>query len=274
MRKTLKAFTFQLIAILIVGVVGFPIYWALITSFRSPHAGLFTTEFHLIPINPTLDAYETAFQSPLLLWLRNSMVVCIPTIILVVVLAAPIAYALSRHRFPGRRFLLIMLIVVQLLPIMIALMPLYLIMVTLNLLNLQGLILAYTANLLPFHIINLKLFFDTVPKEMDESAYLMGASTLQILYRIVLPLIKPGLAVSFVLAFMGAYGEYVLARTFLLDSSQYTFAVAFGEITMYWQTPWPVFAVMSIVSSIPLLIVFVCTQRYLKEGLLRGGIRG
>lgn len=274
MRKIFKTFSYQLIAILIIILISFPIYWVVMTSFKSPHAGLYTAEFHLIPKNLTLDAYRTAFQYPLFTWLKNSLVVCIPTIILVLFLAAPAAYILSRHRFPGRRFILTMFIIMQLLPIMIALMPLYLVMARLNLLNLQGLIFVYTASFLPFHIINLKLFFDTIPTEMDESAYLMGASTLEILYRIILPLAKPGLAVSIVLAFMGVWNEYILARTFLLDMNQYTFSVAFGEIGLYWQTPWSVFAVMSIISSIPLLIVFICTQRYLKEGLLRGGIKG
>ena len=274
MNKALKTLSYQLVAIATIALIAFPIYWVVVTSFRSPRGGLFTAEFHLFPKNPTLDAYAAAFQSPLLLWLGNSIFVCIPTILLVVLLSAPAAYVLSRHRFRGRRFVLTMLIVVQLLPIMIALMPLYLIMASFKLLNLYGLVLVYTASFLPFHIINLKLFFDTIPLEMDESAYLAGASTLQILYRITLPLAKPGLAISFVLAFMGVWNEYVLARTFLLDSNQYTFSVAFGEITLYWQTPWPVFAVMSIISSIPLLIVFISSQRYLKEGLLRGGIRG
>jgi len=274
MSKRLKTFSYQLIAILLIALVGFPIYWVIVTSFGRPRGGLFTAEFHLIPKDPTLEAYATAFQSPLLLWLRNSMLVCIPTILLVVFLAAPAAYIISRHRFRGRRSILMFLITVQLIPIMIALMPLYLIMAGLNLLNLYGLVLVYAASFLPFHMINLKLFFDAIPLEMDESAYLAGASTLQILYRIILPLAKPGLAVSFVLAFMGVWNEYILARTFLLDSSQYTFSVAFGEITLYWQTPWPVFAVMSIISSVPLIVVFIAAQRYLKEGLLRGGMRG
>ena len=273
MRGTLKTVSYQFIAVMIVILTIFPIYWLVLTSFKTPTSSLYSTEFHLLPVNLTFDSYLMAFQYPLLLWLTNSVVVSMPSIILTLLFATPAAYVLSRHHFRGRKLILRMLVTVQLLPIMIALMPLFLIMARLNLLNLQGLIIAYTASSLPFHIISLKLFFDTIPVELDESAALSGASTYEILYRIILPLAKPGLAVSAVLAFMGVWNEYILARTFLMNSNDYTFAVALGEITIYWQIPWPLFAVMSIISSIPLVIVFVLAQQYLKEGLLRGAIR-
>lgn len=269
----MKTVVYQLIAISIIVLIAFPIYWEFITSFKSPHAGLFTTEFHLFPTNLTLEAYEVAFQSPLFLWLGNSLIVAIPTIILLVFLVTPIAYALSRYRFFGRKSIMIMFILVQLLPIMMAAWPLFFIMKELNLLNLWGLTLVYTAMLMPFHIINLKLFFDTIPIEMDESAFIDGASLPRILYRIILPLAKPGLGVVLILGFMGTWNEYLLARTLIIDSSQYTFPVAFGELGAYWQTPWPVFAVCAIMSSIPLIIVFIYAQRYLKKGLMRGALK-
>jgi len=273
MRRILKTIPYQLIAILIIIMVVFPVYWAFITSFKSPRAGLYTTEFHLLPTNLTLEAYEVAFQSPLFLWLRNSLTVAIPTIILMIFLVAPISYALSRYRFFGRKPIMMVFVLVQLLPVMIAAWPLFFIMKELHLLNLQGLFLAYTAMLMPFHVINLKLFFDTIPVEIDECAFMEGASLPRILYRIILPLAKPGLGVALILGFMGVWNEYLLARTLLMDSSQYTFSVAFGEIGLYWQTPWPVFAVYSVISSIPLLIVFVFAQRYLRKGLMRGALK-
>ena len=273
MRRFLKTIPYQLIAILIIILIAFPIYWAFITSFKSPRAGLYTTEFHLLPTNLTLEAYEVAFQSPLFLWLRNSLIVVIPTITLLILFITPISYALSRYRFFGRKSVMMIFVLVQLLPIMIAAWPLFFIMKELRLLNLQGLLLAYTAMLMPFHIINLKLFFDTIPIEIDECAFMEGASLPRILYRIILPLAKPGLGVALVFGFMGVWNEYLLARTLLMDSSQYTLSVAFGEIGLYWQTPWPVFAVYSIISSIPLLIVFIFAQRYLRKGLMRGALK-
>ena len=149
-------------------------------------------------------------------------------------------------------------------------MPLFLILSKLKLLNLQGLILVNVASLLPFHIINLKLFFDTIPKEIEEAAYIEGAPTFKIIYIIILPLAKPGIIVSLVFAFMGVWNEYIVARTILFDSNLYTLPVALGEVSSYWQTPWPVFAVYSIISSIPLFIIFISSQRYLKSGLLKG----
>jgi arabinogalactan oligomer/maltooligosaccharide transport system permease protein len=269
----MKTIAYQLIAISIIVVVVFPIYWTFITSFKTPRAGLFTTEFHLLPVNLTLEAYQVAFQSPLLNWLGNTLIVTIPTLILLVFLVTPISYALSRYRFFGRKSIMTMFILVQLLPVMIAAWPLFFIMKEFNLLNLQGLTLAYTAMLMPFHVINLKLFFDTIPAEIDECAFMEGASLPRILYRIILPLAKAGLGVMLILGFMGVWNEYVLARTLLIDSGQYTFSVAFGEIGAYWQTPWPVFAAYSVVSSIPLLIVFIYAQKYLKKGLMKGALK-
>ena len=268
-----KTIVYQLIAISIIVLIVFPIYWTFITSFKSPRAGLFTTEFHLLPVNLTLEAYQYAFQSPLFLWLGNSLIVAIPTLVLLVFIVTPIAYALSRYRFFGRKSIMIMFVLVQLLPIMMAVWPLFFLMKELNLLNLQGLILVYTAMLMPFHIINLKLFFDTIPIEMDESAFIDGASLPRILYRIILPLAKPGLGVVLVLGFMGVWNEYLLASTLILNSNQYTLSVAFGALGAYWQTPWPVFAVYSVISSIPLLIVFIYAQKYLKKGLMRGALK-
>lgn len=269
-RKIARIAFFQIIAITIILLVVFPVYWVIVTSLKTPYAGLITTEFHFLPKNIVLEAYHYAFSTPLLLWLKNSFLVCIPSLILLIILASHASYILSRCRFTGRKLIIISLLFVQLLPIMSALMPLFLMLSRLKLLNLYGLILVNVASLMPFHIINLKLFFDTIPREIEESAYLESATTFRIIYTIILPLAKPGLIVSLVLAFMGIWNEYILAKTIILNSEQYTLPVALGEISAYWQIPWPVFAVYSIIGSIPLFIVFIMAQPYLKKGLLTG----
>jgi arabinogalactan oligomer / maltooligosaccharide transport system permease protein len=141
-------------------------------------------------------------------------------------------------------------------------------------LTLAGLMLAYGSGTLPFAIWNLKGYFDTVPKELEEAARIDGASMAQTFLRIILPLSVPAIAVTVLFAFMSGWTEFILAWTFLENPSRFTLAMALRSMQGQFATPWSDFAAMSILMSIPIVLLFFALQRYLVSGLTVGGVKG
>jgi arabinogalactan oligomer/maltooligosaccharide transport system permease protein len=140
--------------------------------------------------------------------------------------------------------------------------------------SLFGLALAYGSGTLPFAIWNLKGYFDTVPKELEEAAMIDGCSLTQTFFRVMVPLSVPALAVTVLFAFMAGWTEFVLAWTFLEDPSRFTLPMALRSMQGQFATPWSEFAALSIVMTIPILILFFALQRYIVSGLTVGGVKG
>lgn len=254
-----------------------PVYWIAVTSVQS-YGTYVTTKARFIPTNPTVQPYHAViFTTDFPLWMRNSLLVTVPTIALTVALAAPAAYAFSRGRFYGRGLLLGLILVFQFLPVLTTLLPLFLLLRDLHLLNLAGLILLYTTISLPFSIWNLKLYFDTIPIDIEENAVIDGASPLVVLRHIVMPLAAPALVATCAFVFVVCWNEYMIASVVLLKANYYTMPVAFGSVSSQWlqlSIPWPQFAAMSVLTCIPFVLVFMVAQRYIQAGLMRGALRG
>lgn len=207
--------------------------------------------------------------------LLNSIFVAFATAIVGMILSSAAAYAFSRFRFPGRDGFMMSFLVTQMFPGTMMLIPLYVIFSNMGLINtFKGLILAYSITALPFNIWNLKGFFDTIPKELEEAALIDGCSASQTFYIIVLPLSLPALAISSLFSFMGAWNEYITAATFINDESKYTIPVVIKMLVSSNSVDWPMFATMSVLVSIPVVIVFLMSQKYLVGGLTAGGVKG
>lgn len=205
----------------------------------------------------------------------NSAFVAIATTILGLVLACTAAYALSRFRFAGRQAGLAAFLAVQMFPGTLLLMPLYVILHELGLLNrLFGLVLVYATTAIPFCVWTLKGYFDSLPKELEEAARLDGASTFGIFWKIMLPLAKPGLAVTGLFSFMTAWNEFILASTFLTDDSVYTLPVLLKSSVGRYSADWGLFAAGAILTSLPVMALFYFLQRYLVGGLTAGSVKG
>lgn len=205
----------------------------------------------------------------------SSLVVSVLTTIVGVGVSCTAAYALSRFRFPGQKAGLGMFLVVQMFPATLLLLPLYVILDRLGLLNsIAGLVLVYSTTAIPFCVWTLKGYFDSLPRELEEAARIDGASPWMIFRRIILPLARPGLAVTALFSFMTAWNEFIMASTFMTDQSKYTLPVLIQSTVTEFSADWGLFAAGAVVTSLPVMVLFYVLQRYLVGGLTAGAVKG
>lgn len=224
----------------------------------------------------TLEHFERlVFGESFWLWTRNSLTVATGTTVLGLAFAIPAGYAFSRFKFSGRSQAMFAVLLVQMFPGVIILVPYFMVMKTLGLLNTSiGLILAYSVTALPLCVWLLKGFFDTVPRELEEAALLDGCTQVQVFRRIVLPLSLPAVAVTALFSFLAAWNEFLLALVFNTSNEQYTLPVGLASMIPANGQRWGDFAAASILVSVPVVILFVLFQKPLVQGLSFGGVKG
>jgi len=235
-----------------------------------------------IPTDITTAHFEKLFTERgahgELLFLRhalNSIIVALATTVVGVIISCTAAYALSRFKFPGRKTGLTMFLVVQMFPATLLLLPLYVILNKLGLLNsIVGLVLVYSTTAIPFCVWTLKGYFDSLPRELEEAARIDGASTWMIFRRIMLPLARPGIAVTALFSFMTAWNEFIMASTFMTNQTRYTLPVLIQSSVTEFSADWGLFAAGAVVTSIPVMIAFYVLQRALVGGLTAGAVKG
>jgi arabinogalactan oligomer / maltooligosaccharide transport system permease protein len=207
--------------------------------------------------------------------LFNSLVVSGATTLIGIAFAVTAAYALSRFRFPGKDAGMQGLLITQMFPATLMLVPIYTLLQSMGLGNaLTGLVLVYSTSSLPFCVWMLKGYFDSLPRELEEAALMDGASPFQIFWRIVLPLARPALAVTALFSFMTAWNEFILAATLLNDATRFTLPVALQRYVGEYKTEWGHFAAGAIVVSVPVMGLFFALQKHLVGGLTAGGVKG
>ena len=208
-------------------------------------------------------------------WMRNSLIVSLGTTLLGLVVAIPAGYAFSRYKFTGRDVSMFAFLLVQMFPGIIILVPYFLVMKTLGLLNSHlGLILAYCVTALPLCVWMLKGFFDTVPRELEEAALLDGCNQFQVFTKVVLPLSLPAVAVTALFSFLAAWNEFLLALTFNTSNDMYTLPVGLASMISSTGQAWGDFAAASLLVSLPVALLFLFFQKFLIEGLSAGGVKG
>jgi arabinogalactan oligomer/maltooligosaccharide transport system permease protein len=278
--KLLTRVLAHLALVVLVAVVLYPVMLVCKKAFEPGRD--FALSASPIPKEITLDHFRTLFGSRGShgehLFVRqalNSIVIALATTVVGVFLSCTAAYALSRFRFPGRKAGLTTFVVVQMFPATLLIMPLYVVLDKLGLLNsITGLVLVYSTTAIPFCVWTLKGYFDSLPRELEEAARIDGASPWLIFRRIILPLAKPGLAVTGLFSFMTAWNEFILASTFMTSESRYTLPVLIQSSVGQFSTQYGIFAAGAIVTSVPVMAVFYVLQKYLVGGLTAGAVKG
>lgn len=207
--------------------------------------------------------------------LLNSVTISVATTLVGLAIATTAAYALSRFRFPGQKAALGAMAITQIFPSVAMSVPLYFILDKLHLNDSRaGLVVVYSSTSVPFCIFQLRGYFDTIPKDLDEAARVDGATRWQAFIRVVLPIARPGLAVTALFAFMSAWNEFILAATFLSSEKSFTLPVALQRFVGEFDTAWGAFAAGSIVVSLPVVALFYALQKHMVGGLSAGGVKG
>jgi len=275
--KNLLIAAATIIGILIVAVIIFPIYVIIVSSLSSA-VSLFTP-FQPFPNPLSFQAYyNVLFGSTARFFHRlgNSLFVSLLSLALTLAFVIPASYALSRFRFAGRRTLLYGYFAFNQFAAgmgLSGLISLYAILNYLNLLDsLVVLAVIYTAGGIPFNTWLLKTYFDTIPKDFDEAAFVDGASYFDVIFRVLLPVAAPGIATVAVFSFMGSWGEFIIANT-LLSPENYTVPVSLNILLGSPATNWNLFAAMAILYALPVVVMYIIAQKYLQAGLAMGGVK-
>ncbi|MFI0792747.1 sugar ABC transporter permease [Micromonospora rubida] len=270
----------HLVAVLAVAFSLFPILFVL-SAALNPLGTLSSTE--LLPTGASLENFTNLFDRTAFgRWFFNSLLIAGVASFASVFLSALAAYAFSRMRFSGRRVGLLSLLLIQMFPQFLAIVAIFLLFTTITDLwpaigfnTPWGLLLLYLGGALGVNTWLMKGFFDTLPRELDESATVDGATHAQVFFRIMLPLVAPILAVTGLLAFIGTINEFLMANVFLTNSESKTLAVGmFGLVAGERNNNFGIFAAGTLLTAIPTVLVFQMVQRYIVSGLTAGAVKG
>jgi multiple sugar transport system permease protein len=256
-----------------------PMLWMLSTSLKGQFAAL-SQPPEWIPSHPTLEQYQTLLSptgtiGPVFLrYFLNSMIVSLSTTVLGVLIAIPAAYAFSRFQFPGRDILFFAVLVRNMFPVVVFLIPLFILMRTLHLVNTHwSLILTYMTFGLPLSIWLLKGFYDNIPEELERAARIDGASRFKAFWLIIMPLSSPGIIATAIYAFIGAWNEYVYALTFLNSENLLTLPVGLQHFFTEFATNWPGLMAAAFIMSVPVVLMFMLLQKQFVQALTEGAVK-
>jgi len=241
-----------------------------------PADQLYSTSLRIVPEDATLEAYrQVIFEKDFFTWLRNSALVAITTAILGVTLASTAGYAFSRFRFKGKKQGLVVILLTQMFPATMLLLPLYVLMNRIGLVDtLLGIIIAYTATTLPFCIWTMKGYYDTIPRDLEEAAVIDGTTQLGAFLRVTLPLSAPALVITGLFSFMAGWSEFIVARVIINKQGLYTLPLGLESLSSTFQTEWANYAAGSVIVCIPVVVLFLLLSRFLISGLTLGGVKG
>jgi arabinogalactan oligomer/maltooligosaccharide transport system permease protein len=276
-RNLLQTIALQGFFLGLVGLTLIPILYALSVSFSATNS-LVSSDFRFFPETYTLRHYIDLFESyPMGRWFLNSSILAVLTLTITLGVSVPAAYGFSRIRFRGNRTIFQTLILLNAFPTILSMFALWRLMSVgpITLVNTRiGLVLIYAGTMGIFGIMNMKGYFDTIPAQIEEASKIDGASDLQIITKIVLPLAKPSIIVTGMMVLIYVWNEYIFSVTFMTGAEHYTLAAGLyglqaGEIS----GSWPLFAAAALVTSIPVLVLFLAAQRHMVSGLTVGGVK-
>lgn len=252
-----------------------PFIYMISTALKGP-VYVFEIPPRIIPEHPTLQNFISAWTSNQFgLYFLNSVAVTLISVAGIVLLAAMMAYAFARFDFFGKKFLYGLVIFFMTMPAMSLIVPQFILATEFKVTDsLVGLVALYIAQNIPFAVFLLRGFLEEVPKEIEEAARIDGASAWSTFWQITLPLCKPALATSAIIAFLGAWDEFTWASTIINTPSKRTLPVAIATFQGVHTTNWGLVFAASLIAIVPVLIIFIALQKYFIKGMTAGAVKG
>jgi N,N'-diacetylchitobiose transport system permease protein len=276
-RRSYATIAWNLVAIALCGVLGFPIYWMLVTAFKtSPDINHVVPEFW--PHHPTVRGFREVLGDPIFRQnLLNSLVITLAAVLVSIVIGFLGAVAIARFRFAGRRVFVFTVLIVQMIPLLALTIPMSLLLDRFQLKDtLAGVAIAYLMFTMPYTIWTLRTFIANIPKDLDEAALVDGCSRWQTFYKIILPLVAPGLIATGVYGWILAWNEFVLANTLLLSNDKQTtmiYLLVFQSSPTHGADYGGLMAAATL-TALPVVILFVVFQSRISAGLTAGAVKG
>lgn len=252
-----------------------PIGWVLSTSVK-PTTEIFANPPRWIPLNPTLSNYHNVlFDSSIPNAFKNSVLVGVMTTFIALLLGGSAGYAFARFSFRGNRVLSLFMLISQMLPLTVLMIPLYYMENEVGLVDTKlGLAIAHLVISLPLVTWMAKGYFKGIPKEIEEAAIMDGCSTMQTIIRVVLPLLKPALAATGIYAFISSWNEFALANVLTRSTASITVPIALNEFSSFFKVDWGSTMAAAMVITVPIIVIFMMVQKQFVEGLAAGAVKG
>ena len=278
--KHIKGFLIHFILISVCLFCLLPFLWLTSTALKGNLENIFLYPPVFIPKYPTLDNFKKVLELvPILKYVLNSFIVAFFTVILNLIFSSLAAYPLARMNFKGKNFVFFLILTTLAVPFQAIMLPVYIIILKLNLIDsvsdfngYLGLILPFCVN--AFGIFLLRQAFMVIPKEIEEQALIDGCNSFQIVYKILLPLIKPSLSLLAIFTFVGCWGEFLWPSIVLTKQSLFTLPVGINELQGAFSANYRLIAAGSIISIIPILLFFIVLQKYFIKGSSEGAVKG
>lgn len=253
----------------------FPLYWIFITSLK-PSKDMFSLPIHYWPETITFENYINIFKiSNFDIYIMNSLILSIVAGFFSLIVATLSGYVLARFEFKGKTQVIFAFFITQMIPLFIGLAPLYLLMSKLQLLNkLPSLMLMYSVMMVPFCTVIMKGFFERIPSSLEEAAMIDGCSRMAALFKVIIPVMLPGIAATFIFAFVQCWNELFLAIMFIDKEEAKTIPVAMNSFITKFDIDWGAMSAATVLSVIPTLILFAFAQKYIVEGMTQGSVKG
>lgn len=272
-----KNILFCVISVIILCVLLFPLFWILVTSLK--------TEQEIFQIPPTFYPHELNLKSyaaqvetgdfNMFRAFGNSFLISMGAMLIAVVLAVPASYAIARYRFVGRKAMLLGFLVTQMLPVSVLLTPMFIMFKGMNVYNTWvSAILADATLGIPFSVLILKNYFASIPKELEEAAYIDGCGRMKAFMKVLVPVAKPGVIVCAIFSFLYSWGDLAYGMTFILDQQKRPITAGIFNFMGQYGTTWSYLTAFAIVTIIPVALIFIFMQKYIIAGMTSGAVKG
>ncbi len=257
-------------------LVVLPVYWMVITSFKTNPEIVNTQHITYFPETVTLENYQSLFRMlSYSTYLKNSIIVTLVTAVVIVFLSILGGYGLARFKFRGKGGVLIFFMLTQMIPCILVIIPLYIVFSKMGLINTRmALFIYYVITNCPFCVVTMRSFFERIPYELEEAAYVDGCGRLETLWRVVLPVMFSGIVAVFVFAFIGAWNELIAGTIFLNTPDMWTIPVGLKSLIGKYSVQWGALMAGGVLALLPTAIMFMFVQRYVVEGMTAGAVKG